>query len=71
MLIMQKCITFADKLYEEFTQSVNRKTQSSAWKDLAQELNDDGIAVIDVHKLKQNVTNWVRRANVSKKLHLK
>lgn len=65
MLIIQKCLKHADKLYEKFSQSVNRKTQMSKWQEVADELTSDGTAVSDVHKLKQNVTNWIRRATVS------
>lgn len=64
MLILEKCLKHADKLYEKFSQTVNRKTQSNAWNDVANELKDEGISVPDIHKLKQNVSNWVNRATV-------
>lgn len=66
MLIIEKCMKYADRLYEKFSQNVNRKTQSSAWNDVANELKDEGIIISDTHKLRQNVSNWVHRATVSK-----
>lgn len=59
MLIIQKCLKHADKLYEKFSQSVNRKTQMSKWQEVADELTSEGTAASDVHKLKQNVRHCV------------
>lgn len=64
MIIMKMCMKHSDKLYEKFSQSVDRKTQFSAWNDVLKELETEQIKVENVHKLKQNVTNWIRRATV-------
>lgn len=64
MMIMQTCLKYADQLYEKYSLSVNRKTQSSAWANVATELNTESISVPNVLKLKQNVSNWIRRAMV-------
>lgn len=54
------------KLYEKFSSDTNRKTQAIEWKKIADELEqEEQINVESVAKLKQNVTNWVRRATVS------
>lgn len=54
------------KLYEKFSSDVNRKTQAIAWKSIADDLKQkENIDVENVSKLKQNVTNWIRRATVS------
>lgn len=65
MTIIQTCIKYADKLYEKYSVSVNRKTQSDAWDSVVKELTTEGIKVPNVPKLKQNVSNWIRRATVS------
>lgn len=53
------------KLYEKFSNDVNRKSQALAWKNVAEQLEQkEQINVESVTKLKQNVTNWVRRATV-------
>lgn len=65
MVIVQTCMKHADKLYEKYSQNVDRKTQSMTWTTVLNELKDDGIFVSDVQKLKQNVSNWLRRATVS------
>lgn len=67
---MQTCLKYADKLYEKYSQSVDRKTQSNTWANVANELKDDGISEHDVQKLKQNVTNWIRRATVSNFIYI-
>lgn len=61
---MEKCLKYSNTLFEKFSNSVNRKTQSAAWANIAKELNNEGTKVEDVSKLKQNVTNWIRRACV-------
>lgn len=65
MIIIETCMKHSDKLYEKFSSSVDRKTQSNSWSIVADELKKEGINVPSVHKLKQNVSNWIRRATVS------
>lgn len=56
---------FSKQLYEKFSSDVNRKTQSNTWKKIADELKEkENIDVENATKLKQNVTNWTRRATV-------
>lgn len=62
---MQKCLKYSNILFGKYSHSVNRKTQMTAWSDVVKELTDEGTKVDDLQKLKQNVSNWVRRACVS------
>lgn len=65
-IILEYCLKNADRLYEKFTHDINRKTQSGAWKDIVDQLKEnEKIDVENVTKLKQNVSNWIRRATVS------
>lgn len=65
-IILEYCLKYSDRLYEKYTSSVNRKSQAQAWEELMIELDEtEGISFENSSKLKQNVTNWVRRATVS------
>lgn len=62
---MEYCLKYSDRLYEKYTKTVNRKTQSKAWDELALALEEvEEIRFESTSKLKSNVTNWVRRATV-------
>lgn len=62
---MHECMQCADKLFEKFSRDVDRKTQASAWDAVLNSLKKKGIKVESVQKIKQNVSNWIRRTNVS------
>lgn len=65
-IIMEYCLKTGTKLYEKLSSEVSRKTQSLAWQSIADELTQiEQINVESATKLKQNVTNWIRRATVS------
>lgn len=61
---MEYCLRDCTQLYEKFTSKVNRKSQSSAWKKIADELKEKENIDVPVDKLKQDVSNWIRRATV-------
>lgn len=64
MQIIHECMAHADKLFENFSLDVDRKTQAKAWQAVMDVLIEGGINVESVPKMKQNVSNWVRRATV-------
>lgn len=53
------------KLFEKFTQGVNRATQKEAWENVNKILLENGIYVKNISSLRQNINNWTRRAIVS------
>lgn len=68
---MEYCLKTGTKLYEKLSSEVSRKSQSLAWQTLADELTEtEQINVESATKLKQNVTNWIRRATVSNRWFL-
>lgn len=58
----------ANKLFEKWTDGLDRDTQHSTWNAVAAECQAEGIFVGDGMSLKKCVRNWINRAEVKSSL---
>lgn len=61
---MEKLMPVANKLFEKWTDGLDRDTQHATWNAVAAECQAEGISVEDGISLKNCVRNWINRAEV-------
>lgn len=59
----------ADKLFEKWTNGLDRSTQHATWNSVAEECQIEGIFYGSGLALKNCVRNWMNRAEVLTKIY--